>query len=453
MHFEHDQDTYSGMITLDQRILIPAAPHVVWEYISDLSNNPQWQADCHEISFLTTFHKGQGTRWRSGGARRHETVSEITAWYDGLGYEYVVIDGAPFRQNKGRLRLQEIAEGTIVQWTLNYEPGGMLGGLRNALSIKNSMNTMLVENLRGLWKQITKSPASQERHVARTLMRDAPDVEERALYKPRHVSALSEHDHDGVRGDVPVSPMTAAPVPQPPAAILDMAEPPLADDDTRPSQTVHIVQNADEPDFLNGVTAFEDSDLVEPDNLAVVAAKPTAQADERFKPPSNQPVVIPAVASTEFSTPAPTAPVPLQQEPEPRAAVPTPAEPLPLERLPLSDEEREKVDTSKISVFELFGLPKPSETQEMRPLTADDLERQAKETQEPEPAEEQTETPTAAAMSATTEVLPIAAAVPIETKQQQSPQPESPTAPPWLTRRTGGRLRQRRQLVRLRLPK
>ncbi|MCA9904460.1 MAG: SRPBCC family protein, partial [Anaerolineae bacterium] len=122
------------MTTIDHRILIPVPQNVVWDYIGNLANNVRWQVDCSNLSFLTTRQEGVGTRWRASSEKGKEYVVEIRAWYEGLGYEYSFIDRPPFRTAMGRIRLQEIPEGTVVQWTLEYELGGMLGGVRNSLS-------------------------------------------------------------------------------------------------------------------------------------------------------------------------------------------------------------------------------------------------------------------------------------------------------------------------------
>ena len=62
-------------------------------------------------------------------------MAEIRAWYEGLGYEYSYVERPPFKSALGRVRLQEIPEGTVVQWTLEYEIGGVLGGVRGALGV------------------------------------------------------------------------------------------------------------------------------------------------------------------------------------------------------------------------------------------------------------------------------------------------------------------------------
>jgi len=80
------------MTTIDQRILIPASPDVVWAYISSIERNREWRVDHQDLAFITTFRKGQGTRWRYTNGSRQEYVAEITAWYERMGYEYHIVD-------------------------------------------------------------------------------------------------------------------------------------------------------------------------------------------------------------------------------------------------------------------------------------------------------------------------------------------------------------------------
>ena len=95
---------------------------------------------------------------------------------------------SPFRENKGRIRLQEIPEGTIVQWTFTYELGGVLGGMRNALGMSRQVDHTIADSLKTLWQKIKQSGAALAPHEAKSLMRDAPDVEARSAYQPRHPS-------------------------------------------------------------------------------------------------------------------------------------------------------------------------------------------------------------------------------------------------------------------------
>ena len=167
------------MTIIDHRILIPAAPDVVWNYISDITHNPDWQVDCRDVIFLTSRREGPGVRWRYAAPNGHEYVTAVTAWYNGLGYEYYLVDGAPYRENKGRIRLQEIPEGTIVQWTFTYELGGVFGGMRNALGLNRQVDQTIAESLKMLWQKIKESGAASRPHEAKSLMRDAPNVDAR----------------------------------------------------------------------------------------------------------------------------------------------------------------------------------------------------------------------------------------------------------------------------------
>src|SRR6185436_5009173 len=88
------------MTILDHRILIPKSPEKIWEFLSDLSQNAAWQVDCKSVSLLTTKTTGSGVRWRYTTTGGRSYVAETTAWYDGLGYEYTFVDGAPSARAK-----------------------------------------------------------------------------------------------------------------------------------------------------------------------------------------------------------------------------------------------------------------------------------------------------------------------------------------------------------------
>ncbi|NWG17436.1 MAG: SRPBCC family protein [Chloroflexi bacterium] len=347
---------------LDHRILIPKSPETVWRYLCDLSNNANWQTDCSSVSFLTSRRTGVGVRWRCQSSG-HDSVIETTAWYDGLGYEYTYVDGMPFDANRGRIRLQEIPEGTVVQWTLSYDTKGFWGSVRNAVGIRRQVEGTMVESLRMLWRKLNQADDSQ--HEAKSLMRDAPGYEERARYKPRHPLARLENveaEQEAV-----------------PAALL-IDEPPVADDDTRPSRAAAPAPEA-EPDFLQKFV----------ETGAVVQSEPFGTGDDAGEPEKTAPpraeaekpveeVQPPAVIIKPADQPRrPFAPPPASAESS-KAAQETAAKPAPPETAgpatqaryePISPEEAAKMDTREISVFEIFGLPKPSETQEMRAVLAE----------------------------------------------------------------------------------
>ena len=311
------------MNILDQRILIQdVSPQVVWAHISDIAQNPTWQVDCRSVSFLSTRRAGPGVRWRYTNDQGRECVVETTAWYEGLGYEYTFVDGAPFKTSRGRIRLQEIPEGTVVQWTFNYETAGMLGGVKNTVRLKRRLESTMVDSLKTLWRYIHQSNAGRATHEPKSLMRDAPDYEARVKYQPRHPSVVMMEQG------------TPAVIP----------EPPLSEDDTRPRAPVVRDEPVD--------------DVTEPDFLLDMSESPRRAATTETQPNLS------AVDSSDEPSAVHESPVPLG-ETEPNSATEAVIE----QPAVTTREELAKMDTSQISVFDVFGLPKPSETQEMKAVS------------------------------------------------------------------------------------
>ncbi|MEO8608538.1 MAG: SRPBCC family protein [Chloroflexota bacterium] len=383
------------MNILDHRILIPKSPQIVWEHLSDLSKNQTWQVNYINLSYLTSKHEGTGVRWRYTTNDGHDYVAETIAWYDGLGYEYTLVDGISFKQNKGRIRLQEIAEGTIVQWTFSYEIGGFLGGVRNALTLKRQIEGVMVDSLKMLWRVLNKSNDERDRE-AKSILRQGLDYEARAQYKPRHPSVKSET-------------ATTAPV-----SVSGIVEPPISDEDTRPRMpavvdtptTSEPENETAEPAFLVGLPPEASAKpLSSPDKIEIVAvegaapstaaetsehpavvleAPTSAEAEIQFSeafqdasefvnPPGILPeqLVIVGIEPDHDAPQPPTAPdaheevvteAPLRFTTSDTTLLSNKAVVLP-EPLPAA------TDTGEVSVFDLFGIPKPSETQEMRPVT------------------------------------------------------------------------------------
>ena len=335
--FEHKPQTdYNALVmtTIDHRILIPASPHVVWEYISNISRNPKWQVDCESISFLTEKHDGPGTRWRCATAKGHEHVIEITAWYNGLGYEYVYVDGPGYEENRGRLRLQEIPEGTIVQWTFTYTLGGLFGGMRDSLGKRREIDATMADSLRKLYTQLKTQSAlsTTPQGESKALIREAPDVEARAHYTPRHPSVMQEQFDP--EKTVPTASLSKA------GAIVD--EPPVADDDgqqlsgivipeplvdegdTRPNPIVRREQEPSEADqpaeaevSVGNIPLGEEPDfLSDLDRMEEAEAEPAVQAEIKVE------AEVEPEAEAEQSAPA-SEPEP-EPEPEPARDVPPP---------------------------------------------------------------------------------------------------------------------------------
>ncbi|MFN8379053.1 MAG: SRPBCC family protein [Anaerolineae bacterium] len=319
------------MAIIDQRILIPARQEVVWTYLSDLSKNAEWQADCRGISFLSSKHDGVGTRWRSTTDRGNDVVLEITSWYNGLGYEYMFVDGMNLKETKGRLRLQEIPEGTVVQWTFSFEGGGLMGSGRTARQFDSTM----AASLKALYKQI--KTLNSEGLAARSLMRDAPDVEARAAYKPRHPSAAdapAESTEDAVL--LPVTePQLGAQDAGLVAAIDLSAEPPITVADTKPRPSVAVTADGDE--------RF----APKPELVAAPVVEEPALNEEPA------PVSAPAVSQPEPS-PAPDMQPALVTETPPDRTAAAVAAAAAAASLPPADPHGK-------SIWEIFGVEKPTQ--------------------------------------------------------------------------------------------
>lgn len=363
------------MTTIDQRILIPAPPNAVWAYIGNLENNPAWQVDCNGMSFLTQKREGVGTRWRETTASKQEFVYEITTWYEGLGYEYVFVDGGTFQASNGRIRLQEIPEGTIVQWTFNYELGGVFSGLRNALTTQRRIESDMIESLKTLWK-VTKKQGSLEGYQARSLMQDGPQSPEaRAIYQSRH---------DELAKSTSETP------------ILHISEPPITSEDTRPGPAVRAAAQEEPQPPQSDTIRLRDERFAPPgkaDKIEVQAADNT-QLDAPPTTDESVPVHVedapmPELASADATQQTPASPVEDTAEDEQPASAPgadvtqtapTPAPPPP-----------SVSDTSEMSIWEVFGIPSPTDTQKMRAIqVAEAAEREYETEQQQAPEAEQT---------------------------------------------------------------
>ncbi|MFW5771808.1 MAG: SRPBCC family protein [Phototrophicaceae bacterium] len=507
------------MTTIDQRILIPASPDVVWAYISSIERNREWRVDHQDLAFITTFRKGQGTRWRYTNGSRQEYVAEITAWYERMGYEYHIVDGGPFKTNRGRIRLQEIAEGTIIQWTFNYEIGGLLGGMRDAIGVRRNMENIIVDSLWALWRNIGQDEkARAESYTPKMLMREAPDVQSRANYTPRHPSVFRHGGPAPTPTAAPESsvlqqqmqqseppPAPSEPAPPVPAASSPIVEPPVSDEDTRPRQSIATSQEP--PPVTQPPPADEPAAEREPDFLRDLAPagdpqQPPSETDDVFKPP--QPVEAPPEPERGVAT---SGPAPTVETSEPKPEPETPAASLEAETPPrdelaasateVSTPEQEPTapvvsdtgprtdlsDTASVSIFELFGVPRPSETQTTNvasaesaaepevtetPQVADEpvTEAAAEPAETPEPADEPvSELATQAEIAPAEEAAP---AEPVATAPESPAEPvriqvetgpETATVSPTpivITGEPGGRvglrLRLRREQVHLRRP-
>ncbi|MFP4322103.1 MAG: SRPBCC family protein, partial [Anaerolineales bacterium] len=77
---------------IDQRILIPAPTHIVWGILADPTHLTRWRADCEAVLVLTQRQFGVGMQRQIGQSGEKPRTEEITAWYEGLGYEYRLVE-------------------------------------------------------------------------------------------------------------------------------------------------------------------------------------------------------------------------------------------------------------------------------------------------------------------------------------------------------------------------
>lgn len=421
--------------TIDHAILIPAYTKTVWQHLSNVEENPAWQADCERIAYLNSVRNQKGIRYRSVGRGNKESVIEITAWYPGLGYEYVIVDGFA-HTNRGRIRLQEVPEGTVVQWTFSYETSGLVGGLSNSLSLKRRLNNEVIRNLQSLYQYIGQVAEKPDSNLIKSTMRDAPDASDRANYQPKYPSALEDGDSyrpsdayqtqeaPSIAPTSDFNDFTSRPSldtqfqdepdsieeRQPDAIFMrpgerenrlesggiNIVEPPLSDMDTQPNPvvqdaditpTAQDVQQESPVDYSQVIGASTPSETTEADTDT--ASGDNTATDQYLipKPPfePSTPVEDEKRATDEHQAIAET-----PSDEEDSATVPTRLDKLEARSKPASEvtdptpsPDSVPDDTSRLSVFELFGLQKPSETQEMRAIqdaqlaALDELEAEA----------------------------------------------------------------------------
>ena len=325
------------MNVIDLEILIPASPEFIWRFMGDLSAIPQWYEEVVSVSFLSTQREGRGTRWRHSTVKGNDIIVEISAWYDTLGYEYRIVDGTKFVDNQGRIRLQEVTDGTLVRWTFQYEPGGMLGGIRNAMRLKRSTTNQIQDSLRNLHHLIMQESGGISTHEAKASMQSAPDVSERLSYQPRH-----------------------------PSSFQDSAEDDIVEDDTTLSERFPLSYDLElEPDPL---PQLDETDTKP--NPVVLGAGDELIPDQAPDPEldDTRPVEVESllaeVSLPEIPDPPPAAETIIAEQPEPEPIIseqPAPESIADREPSVAAAEAKPPDDSSQLSVFEIFGLQKPSE--------------------------------------------------------------------------------------------
>ncbi len=362
------------MTLIDQRILVDAPPQVVWDYISDPDKITLWHTGYSKISVLTTQRTGLGTRRRCTlTSNGKDIIEEITAWVDGLGYEYVLIEGGPYRSMRARMRLQAVPDGTTVQWTVLYAPKGLLGALRNLFGGRRQMQHVMAESLRQLRRRIDELGLRMDaEYRQRVAMRERLDAAQRAQYQPRHLST------SGAPAVVGEPQTDEAPAPEPQAAVMPPPAPASAG--AVPS-FVHELLNdggraANDPDAHRA-----DTEPKPPAGWKQTLAEQSITPSQSTMPtPQSTPAVTdaPQVGASAINK-APTRPLPPRPEAEaggadvsaePDYRRPTPPRGIPAVRRPVGEPSTERPahlppptsprDTGEMSIWEVFGVTPPS---------------------------------------------------------------------------------------------
>ncbi len=351
------------MTLIDQRILVDAPPQVVWDYISDPDKITLWHSGYSKISVLTTQRTGLGTRRRCTlTANGKDIIEEITAWVEGLGYEYVLIEGGPYRSMRGRIRLQAVPDGTTVQWTVLYTPKGLLGALKSVFGGRRRMQRMMAESLRRLRRHIDELGLRMDaEYRQRVAIRARLDAVQRAQYQPRHTSA------------------TEAAAPPPPAPSVAPVEPAVAEPPPAPPPPTPSAAAGAVPSFVHELLNGDASGEATYSHVADTEPKPPkgwkeALAERGITPPSAPAVAEPPPVQSASPAPPPEpAEKPAAEAAEPDYRRPTPPRGIPAVRpqggsasgraegraahLPPPTSPR---DTGEVSIWEVFGVTPPS---------------------------------------------------------------------------------------------
>jgi uncharacterized membrane protein len=356
---------------IDQRILIPTPVQAVWTVVADHTLLPKWRAECKSVSVLTMRSDGRGVRRRITPLRGKDIIEETIAWYEGLGYEYQVIEGTHFKSFSARIRLQATPDGTIVQWTIAFETRGFLGKLLGNRRRKRQLERLTAENLRQLRRYIESLGVSvDDQYRQRTGIRPAPDTNSRLEYGAK----LFAEEQAQIESPDPTQPSRPTSA-KPPGRI---PEPPLKAEDTPNIPAVAPPSFIAEALLTTPIPARPAEPLKEP---------PRAEGDTRpniaVTPPAPATATTPAVAASDqlkaalqTGTPkanetakplaAQTSPVEANQKPP--AAAPAAGQPRraaseevekdlqPAAHLPSPTDKR---DTGEMSIWDVFGIPRP----------------------------------------------------------------------------------------------
>ncbi|WP_162909344.1 SRPBCC family protein [Aggregatilinea lenta] len=293
------------MPLIDQRILIDAPADTVWSLLSDPSTLPRWHAGCKALSPLTTNPTGVGARWRCALPNGKDVIQQITAWVEGLGYEYSIVEGGSARSYQSRFRLQPGPDGTSVQWTVTYQPKGLLGWIRDRLKGRRETAEMMSASLRQLKREVDLLGVRLDEEArARFLIRERLNADQRAQYNPRFARPAEAEiavgslpgtvKTDGDAEDVETPEADAAQA----APVTDPTAPSFVNEIAVEDPSVDEVTEADtKPKPPPGLKDAIQAESAGTSSFARPAAEPGSMGDvplsERLTPPEGTPVITP----------------------------------------------------------------------------------------------------------------------------------------------------------------
>lgn len=350
---------------IDQRILIAAPAEAVWTFLISPPLLVKWHKGCKQVSILSTRTTGPGTRRRVTDPRGKTVVEEITHWLENLGYEYQMIDG-PYRAYRGRIRLQAIPEGTVVNWTIEFQLRGMLPALRILLGARRRMENMMADSLRQLRRLVEHTGARIDpEKQARFAMRAAPSVEDRAA--ARAVAVPSE-----APAGTPEPSFVAGLESAPPAAPFTAEDASLADTKPRAPKGLQeaiarqmaelpAAEPQDEPPAPAAPAAEWDS-AARTVPVSLVAPTPPDSGEQETQTmemvPPSVPDTLPESVPTPRSILLPKMAVRLEA---PKESEDSAARGQDDSAIPITPPPTTPHDTGEISIWDVFGMMPPSE--------------------------------------------------------------------------------------------
>ncbi|MCI0710841.1 MAG: SRPBCC family protein [Chloroflexi bacterium] len=371
----------------------------VWEIIADYSQLPRWRVDVKAVSLLSTNAAGVGVRRRITPVKgQRDFIEEFKAWYNGFGYEYSIVDTKKYSYNLFRIRLQATPDGTIVQWTTEFQVRGFIAALFGLRRRRRQLNRQMIGSLRELRRYVVaKGVPIDDNYRTKMGVQQAPDVDHRVEYGAQLFEQVEQ------RKQQPET--TAEPA---------IEEPPVRVEDT-PS-----VPRVAPPSFVT--SNFDVKEEVTP---------PPKEEDTR-----------------------PSAPIIITEEPARTVVTGQTGEMIPPsatkeEKKPAADDIVEplveKRDTDSMSIWEVFGIERPQDIGE--PTPAPSLTTPEDEPAPPAESDTRSETPVSVDELLAMEEPPIPSSASVTAKSYVRPTTSQ------LIVTTGLRKKSRRKRLRVRLPR